>query len=62
MYWISIFPPQENAALCDQVAEVQQQLVVAAEERMFLLKRLCHHQTTADHHNQLNTKVNITLE
>ncbi|XP_047470254.1 transforming growth factor beta regulator 1-like [Penaeus chinensis] len=51
----------ENAALCDQVAEVQQQLVVAAEERMFLLKRLCHHQTTADHHNQLNTKSNSYL-
>ncbi|KAK4319949.1 hypothetical protein Pmani_009151 [Petrolisthes manimaculis] len=38
----------ENAALCDQVAEVQQQVVVAAEERIFLLKRLLHHQTTTD--------------
>ncbi|KAK7071616.1 transforming growth factor beta regulator 1, partial [Halocaridina rubra] len=48
----------ENAALCDQVAEVQMQVVVAAEERSFLLKRLCHHQTTADHHSQLNAKGN----
>lgn len=51
----------ENAALCDQVAEVQQQVVVAAEERTFLLKRLCHHQTTADHHSQLTTKSNNYL-
>ncbi|KAG7160910.1 Transforming growth factor beta regulator 1-like [Homarus americanus] len=48
----------ENAALCDQVAEVQQQVVVAAEERTFLLKRLCQYQTTTDQHNQLNTKSN----
>ncbi|XP_045609139.1 transforming growth factor beta regulator 1 [Procambarus clarkii] len=48
----------ENAALCDQVAEAQQQVVVAAEERTFLLKRLCQHQTTTDQHNQLNPKSN----
>lgn len=46
----------ENAALCDQVAEVQQQVVVATEERAFLLKRLCQHQTTTDNNNQLSTK------
>lgn len=46
----------ENAALCDQVAEAQQQVVVAAEERTFLLKRLCQHQTITDQHNQLNPK------
>ncbi|XP_068217008.1 transforming growth factor beta regulator 1 [Palaemon carinicauda] len=51
----------ENAALCDLVAEVQQQVVVATEERAFLLKRLCHHQTTADHHSQLTTKSNNYL-
>ncbi|XP_050717290.1 transforming growth factor beta regulator 1-like [Eriocheir sinensis] len=46
----------ENAALCDQVAEVQQQVVVAAEERIFLLKRLLQHQTTNDNHSQLPAK------
>lgn len=54
--------PQENAALCDQVAEVQQQVVVAAEERIFLLKRLLQHQTTNDNHSQLPAKVNLTGE
>ncbi|XP_045135454.1 transforming growth factor beta regulator 1-like [Portunus trituberculatus] len=48
----------ENAALCDQVAEVQQQVVVAAEERIFLLKRLLQHQTTNDNHSQLPAKNN----
>ena len=31
---------QENAALCDTVAEVQQKIVVANEERRFLLRKL----------------------
>lgn len=31
---------QENAALCDQVAQVQESIVTVKEERRFLLKRL----------------------
>ncbi|XP_076062738.1 transforming growth factor beta regulator 1 [Oratosquilla oratoria] len=43
----------ENAALCDQVAEVQEQVLIASEERRFLLKRLCQHQNAADMESQL---------
>lgn len=32
---------QENAALCDQVAQMQENLVVVKEERLFLLRKLC---------------------
>lgn len=50
----------ENAALCDQVTEVQQQVVILSEERKFLLKKLCQYQNTADHHSQLSGATNLT--
>uniref|UniRef100_A0A0C9RM94 Tbrg1 protein n=1 Tax=Fopius arisanus TaxID=64838 RepID=A0A0C9RM94_9HYME len=31
----------ENAALCDQVSDMQENLVVVNEERLFLLRKLC---------------------
>ncbi|GAB1864799.1 Transforming growth factor beta regulator 1 [Camponotus japonicus] len=34
----------ENAALCDQVAHMQENLMVVKEERLFLLRKLCQHQ------------------
>ncbi|OXU31590.1 hypothetical protein TSAR_010252 [Trichomalopsis sarcophagae] len=38
----------ENAALCDQVAQMQENLVVVKEERLMLLKRLCQLQGEID--------------
>lgn len=34
----------ENAALCDQVAHMQENLMVVKEERLFLLRKLCQQQ------------------
>ena len=38
----------ENAALCDQVAQMQENLVLVKEERLFLLRRLCQQQGDVD--------------
>jgi hypothetical protein len=35
---------QENAALCDQVAHMQENLMLVKEERLFLLRKLCQQQ------------------
>lgn len=34
----------ENAALCDQVAQMQEHLILVKEERLFLLRKLCQQQ------------------
>lgn len=34
------FSTQENAALCDQVAHMQENLMIVKEERLFLLRKL----------------------
>lgn len=39
---------QENAALCDQVAQMQGNLIHAKEERLMLLRRLCQVQGEID--------------
>lgn len=39
---------QENAALCDQVAQMQENLVTVKEERLFLLRKLCQQQGEVD--------------
>lgn len=39
---------QENAALCDQVSQVQDNLIAAKKERLTLLKRLCQLQGEID--------------
>ncbi|XP_043261048.1 transforming growth factor beta regulator 1 [Colletes gigas] len=38
----------ENAALCDQVAQMQENLVLVKEERLFLLRKLCQQQGDID--------------
>ncbi|XP_015122614.1 transforming growth factor beta regulator 1 [Diachasma alloeum] len=38
----------ENAALCDQVSNMQENLVVVNEERLFLLRKLCQFQGETD--------------
>ncbi|XP_043277978.1 transforming growth factor beta regulator 1 [Venturia canescens] len=38
----------ENAALCDQVAQMQENLVAVKEERLFLLRKLCQQQGECD--------------
>lgn len=40
LFVISNFYPQENAAICDQVAEIQENISRVKEERRLLLKRL----------------------
>lgn len=35
----------ENAALCDQIAQIQEDIVISKEERRFLLKRLIKHES-----------------
>lgn len=39
---------QENAALCDQVSQTQENLVVVKGERLFLLRKLCQQQGEVD--------------
>lgn len=39
---------QENAALCDQVAQMQENLMLVKEERLFLLRKLCQQQGDID--------------
>ncbi|KAL5286106.1 TBRG1 family protein [Megaselia abdita] len=38
----------ENAALCDEVSEMQETIAIAREERIFLLKRLIQHENPGD--------------
>ncbi|KAG7205038.1 hypothetical protein KM043_005419 [Ampulex compressa] len=38
----------ENAALCDQVAQMQENLMLVKEERLFLLRKLCQQQGEID--------------
>ncbi|XP_033323482.1 transforming growth factor beta regulator 1 [Megalopta genalis] len=38
----------ENAALCDQVAQMQENLMLVKEERLFLLRKLCQQQGDVD--------------
>ncbi|XP_035724855.1 transforming growth factor beta regulator 1-like isoform X1 [Vespa mandarinia] len=38
----------ENAALCDQVAQMQENLMLMKEERLFLLRKLCQQQGEID--------------
>ncbi|XP_071860588.1 transforming growth factor beta regulator 1 isoform X1 [Bombus fervidus] len=38
----------ENAALCDQVAQMQENLMLVKEERLFLLRKLCQQQGDID--------------
>lgn len=39
-----MFTPQENGALCDEVAQIQLDLGTAREERRYLIKRLMRHE------------------
>ncbi|GJQ74991.1 hypothetical protein Trydic_g9613 [Trypoxylus dichotomus] len=34
----------ENAALCDEIAEVQEEIIIRSEERKFLLRKLCQYE------------------
>lgn len=43
----------ENAALCDQVSQMQEKILIVKEERRFLLKKLYHLQAIAETDNQL---------
>ncbi|KAK0161591.1 hypothetical protein PV327_010046 [Microctonus hyperodae] len=55
----------ENAALCDQVAQMQENLVIVKAERLFLLRKLCQLQGETDiasiatkvQNNNLNTSL-----
>lgn len=46
----------ENAALCDEVAQVQEKILRVKEERRFLLKKLFHLQAMSEVSNQMYTK------
>lgn len=43
----------ENAALCDQVSQMQEQIIIRKEERRFLLKKLYHLQAVAEADSQI---------
>lgn len=43
----------ENAALCDQVAQMQENLMLVKEERLFLLRKLCQQQGEIDPANMI---------
>ncbi|GAB6021984.1 transforming growth factor beta regulator 1 [Chamberlinius hualienensis] len=49
----------ENAALCDEVAKINEQIVKAKEERRFLLKKLFHLQSLHEAGNQSLVKSNV---
>lgn len=34
----------ENAALCDEISEIQEEIVIRSEERKFLLRKLCQYE------------------
>lgn len=44
---------QENAALCDQVAHMQENLMLVKEERLFLLRKLCQQQGEMESNSSL---------
>ncbi|XP_046388061.1 transforming growth factor beta regulator 1 [Ischnura elegans] len=46
----------ENAAICDQVAQLQEKLLIVHEERRYLLKKIYHLQAVADMENQLQSQ------
>lgn len=46
--YVNYVTVQENAALCDEVSRMQENLVVVKEERLMLLKRLCQVQGEID--------------
>lgn len=39
---------QENAALCDEVAKIQENIQIVKEERRFLLRKLLEYEKEAD--------------
>lgn len=39
---------QENAALCDEVAKIQESILIVKEERKFLLRKLLEYEHEAD--------------
>ncbi|XP_017477424.1 PREDICTED: transforming growth factor beta regulator 1 [Rhagoletis zephyria] len=51
----------ENAALCDEVAQVQADLAIAREERRYLIKRLMRHEgvENLDQQEQIEQEVNM---
>ncbi|XP_015903563.1 transforming growth factor beta regulator 1 [Parasteatoda tepidariorum] len=49
----------ENAALCDEVAKMQEKLAVAKEERKFLLKKFQSFQSSKDGSAQTNTSMGV---
>lgn len=49
-----VFCFQENAALCDQVAQVQENILIAKEERRFLLKKLYQFEPHSDLETQIS--------
>ncbi|XP_071450770.1 transforming growth factor beta regulator 1 [Hetaerina americana] len=46
----------ENAAICDQVAQLQEKILIVQEERRYLLKKIYHLQAVADMENQLQSQ------
>ncbi|XP_055859043.1 transforming growth factor beta regulator 1 [Episyrphus balteatus] len=54
----------ENAALCDQIAQIQEDIIISKEERRFLLKRLIKHESdielTLKQENTANGEVTTT--
>lgn len=50
----------ESAALCDEVAKVQESLFVAKEERRFLLKKLLHYQVQRESPNETQQQSRAT--
>lgn len=34
----------ENAALCDEISEIQEEIIIRSEERKFLLRKLCQYE------------------
>lgn len=49
-----------NAALCDQVSEMQEKILIVKEERRFLLKKLYHFQAVSEADNQVQLPKNIS--
>lgn len=47
----------ENAALCDQVSQMQEKILIVKEERRFLLKKLYQLQAAAEAENQLQVHI-----
>lgn len=49
----------ENAALCDQVAQMQENLILVKDERLFLLRKLCQQQGEVDANSVLSKQTNF---